>query len=574
MQRLRSLSMPVRAFGFRRGLGRSAAGFGAANALGLCLLLLAGGCTTGRSGNGDAHAGENAVKPGANSLRYCLTSEPTTLDPAAVEDGTTIDLLQQIFEGLVQWNEKNEIVPNLAEKWEMSQDGKTYTFHIRSGVKFHNGRILTAADFKYSFERACDPKLKSPTASNYLKDIVGVVERLDRKASEISGIRVLNDSTLEIALDAFKPYWLGNMTYPCAFAVCKEDVEKNGGRIDEKSAVGTGPFKLAEFSRGSRVVLAVHPEYHSGRPKLDFIVRPILSDAGTRRSKYEADEIDIVDVPPGYLDYVNRNPTLKAELKTWPRAAIWYLAMNSAAADSPYSKKAVRQAFAMAIDKDEIARVALKGIMPVARGILPPGVPGFHPDVRPLPYDAARARALLAQAGYPDGRNFPLLTLSFRKDMPQVADTATILARQIKNSLNIDVQLRPMEWGQFLTERSNKTMALSHLRWAADYLDPQNFLSTLLHTSVKNSEGKEDHPENGVGYNNPEFDALCDRADVERDPQKRVALYRKAEQIAIDDAPWVPLYFQKDPELVKPRVKNIRDSLFGHLPYTTTTVTR
>ena len=146
-----------------------------------------------------------------------------------------------------------------------------------------------------------------------------------------------------------------------------------------------------------------------------------------------------------------------------------------------------------------------------------------------------------------------------------------MIAEQLKQNLGIEVQPQPMPWGDFLKERTAKTMPLSHLRWGADYADPQNYLSLLLHTSKK-VNGKEDHEENGVGYSNPEFDALCDKADVEHDHAKRMAMYQQAEQIAINDAPWVPLYFQRDVELVKPRVKNIRDSLFGHLPYTTTTV--
>ena len=146
-----------------------------------------------------------------------------------------------------------------------------------------------------------------------------------------------------------------------------------------------------------------------------------------------------------------------------------------------------------------------------------------------------------------------------------------VIAEQLKQNLGIEVQPQPMPWGDFLKERTAKTMPLSHLRWGADYADPQNYLSLLLHTSKK-VNGKEDHEENGVGYSNPTFDALCDKADVEHNHAKRMTMYQQAEQVAVNDAPWVPLYFQRDVELVKPRVKNIRDSLFGHLPYTTTTV--
>jgi ABC-type transport system substrate-binding protein len=544
--------------------------------IGLLLLLfgLLPGCTTGRKvGENGGNGGAASPSAAANTLRYALTTEPTTLDPATVQDGTTIDLLQSIFEGLVAWDEHNQIVPNIAEKWDVTGGGTVYTFHLKHGVRFHNGREVQADDFKYSLERACNPETKSQTVSSYLNDIVGANDLINGKpgVKEISGVKVLDPYTLQITIDAPKSYWLGKLTYPTGYVVCKEAIAKSGGRVDETSAIGTGPFKLTEFRQGYQVTLAANPDYHNGRPKLDGIARPIIKDATTRLNKYEAGELDIVDVSPRDLDRINQDATLKNELKAFPRAETWYVGLNSAAPGSPFGNRDVRRAFAMAIDKNEIVRVAFKGEAEVANGIVPPGMGNYTSKVKPLPFDPAQARQLLAKAGYPGGKGFPALTLTFRQDQPQVADASQIIASQLKTNLGLDIQLRPMEWGQFLKERDNKTLPLAHLRWAADYLDPQNFLSVLLHTSRKVG-GKEDHPENGVGYSNPEFDRLCDQADVEQDPKKREALYQQAEQIAVDDAPWVPTYFPKALELIKPRVGNIRDSLFGHLPHITTTV--
>jgi oligopeptide transport system substrate-binding protein len=551
-------------------------------ALPLCGLAMAGltllltGCTTGKqSGNaGTTEAGASAIgsKATGNVLRYALISEPTTLDPAKVEDGTTIDLLQNVFEGLVKWDEKNNIVPSLCEKWDLSPDGATYTFHLRTGVKFQkNGREMTADDFKYSFERACDPKTASPVAANYLGDIKGATDRIQGKATDISGVKVVDPHTLEITLNGFKPYWLGNMTYPCTFVVCKEEIVKTNGEVNENSAIGTGPFVLSRYTKGGQVSLTANPDYYAGKPKLDGIERPIILDGGTRFSSYEAGELDIVDVSAGNLDHINSDPKLKDELKAFPRAATWYVALNQDSTDSPFKKKEVRQAFAHAIDPEAIVRVALKGQADIATGIVPPNLGDYTSTCKLLAYDPAQAKKLLAQAGYPDGKGFPKLPITYRDGMPQVGSTVVVIAEQLKQNLGIEVQPQPMPWGDFLKERTAKTMPLSHLRWGADYADPQNYLSLLLHTSKK-VNGKEDHEENGVGYSNPEFDARCDKADVEHDHAKRMALYQQAEQIAVNDAPWVPLYFQRDVELVKPRVKNIRDSLFGHLPYTTTTV--
>lgn len=544
------------------------------------LSLLAGCTVTSKpdpqSSNGSGSGGAGAlgkVETNANTLRYALTAEATTLDPAKVQDGTTIDLLQCIFEGLVKWDEKNRIIPGMAEKWEVSADGKTYTFHIRHGVKFHNGREMNAADFKYSLDRACNPATKSTTASTYLKDIVGAADFLANKpgVTEVTGVKVVDPYTLTITIDSPKPYWLNNMTYAIAYVVCKEEIQRTGGELSELSAAGTGPFKLAEFKSNYRVVLAANPDYYGGKPKLDYIERPVLIDANLRLNNYEADKLDIVDLSPGDLDRINSNPKLKPDLKAFARSATWYFALNQDAPRSPFGKRDVRRAFAMAIDKNEAIKVAMKGQADVANGIVSPGMDNYTPKINPIPYDPAQAKALLAKAGYPNGAGFPSLTLSYRQDMPWVQDTAQVVANQLKTNLGISVEMRRMEWTQFLNERKAKSMAFSHLRWSADYLDPQNFLSVLLHSS-KNVNGVEDHQENGVGYNNPEFDRLCDQADVELDVKKRMALYAQAEQIAIDDAPWVPIYYQRDLELVKPRVGHLRDSLLGHLPHTTTTV--
>ena len=547
---------------------------------GLILASTLTGCNTtgkktGATGASDAASSGEDRAPKANVFRYPLSSDPTTLDPGKLEDGTTIDLLQQVYEGLVKWDDKNQLVPNIAEKWDISPDGKTYTFHLKHGVKFHHGREVVAADFKYSMERACDPALNSPT-TGYLQDIVGVKARLADKANgvkDIIGIKAVDPYTLEITIDAFKPYWLGNMTYACSYVVCKEAIEKNGGKIDETNVVGTGPFMLepGAYKRNYQVKSVANPDYHGGKPILEAIVRPIIQDSGTRLSKYQADEIDMVEIAPSDLERVEKDEKLKAELKSMPRARIWYIAMNVVPANSPFKKLEVRQAFAMAIDKKEALKVGLHDQADLASGILPLGVPGANPNIRPLAFNPAKAKELLAKAGYPDGKGFPAITFSYRNDRQEVQDVSEIIRQQLKTNLGIEVQAHPMPWVDFLKQRHDKTLPFATSSWGADYLDPQNFLSTLLHTdNIVN--GKPTHEENGIGYSNAEFDSLCDKADVERDPVKRMAMYQQAEQIAINEAPWIPLYSQRDLNLIKPRVSGYRDSLFGILPHLYTTV--
>jgi oligopeptide transport system substrate-binding protein len=527
----------------------------AASALLLASTAFLSGCPGRGGGVGGA---------GKNILRYALQTPPTNLDPSRVEDGDTIDLLQQVFEGLVQWSEKNEVVPNIAEKWDLSPDGKVYTFHLRTDVKFHNGRKMTASDVEYSFTRSLLPDTKSTTAKSYMIDIVGAEAVLDGKAKKVEGIKVLDDKTIQITIDKSRPYFLGKLTYPTAYVVCKEAIEKNSNKFDETTMVGTGPFKLESYQSGSMVKLAAFADYHGGKPVLDGIERPVKADSFTRQTAYESGDLDYTDVQRADVGRVKDDPKLGPEMKEFKRANVWYLAMNQNAFE-PFKKKEVRQAFAYAINKDELIRLVYKGTAARATGIVPPGVPGYDSSYSGLPYDPKKAQALLAAAGYAGGRNFPKLTITYRQGYQYAADGVLAMRNDLKQNLGIEVDTQQMDWAKMLGDRNKGILPCYHIRWSADYLDPQDFLSLMLRTGAE---------ENKIGYSNKEFDALCDQADVEVDPAKRLDLYRKAEKIVVEDAPWVCLFYLPDVELHKPYVKGIRDSLMGHLPHITTSVAR
>jgi oligopeptide transport system substrate-binding protein len=497
-------------------------------------------------------------------LRYAINSPPTTTDPGRVEDGDTIDMLQQIFESVVKWNDKNQIEPNLAEKWDVSPDGKVYTFHLKDNVYFHEPfkRKVVASDFVYSMTRALDKATNSPTAMSYLNDIVGAKDLNEGRTRTLTGLKAVDDHTLQITLDAPRPYFLAKLTYPTAYVVCREAVEKAGSIWNEQAMVGTGPFKLRAYQAEYKVTLAANPDYHGQKPILEGIERPIVKDSNTRQTNYETNALDIVDVQRAELTRIQADPKLSKELKTFTRANIYYLALNQQVY-APFRDKRVRQAFAMAIDKDQLIKNVLHSTAIRADGIVPPGIPGHADGYIGIPFNPEKAKALLAQAGYPGGKGMPRLVISFRQGYQFLADAVQAIRDDLKRNLGVEVDVRQVEWTQFLTERRNGTMPCFHLRWAADYLDPQDFLSMMLRTGAE---------ENKVGYSNPRFDKLCDQADVEQNPTKRADLYHQAEMIAVDDAPWVCLYHLQDVELHKPYVRGIRDSLMGHLPQITTTV--
>ena len=532
------------------------------------VLALAGCNNTGTAGGTQTAQGNGGAS--GNVLRYPIETEPTTLDPALVQDGPTIDLLQNMYEGLVGWNEKNEVVPLIAKEMpKISADGKVYTFTIRDNAKFPGGDPITAEDVKYSITRSLDPKLASAVAMNYLDDIVGAKEVADGKATDLAGIKVVDPKTVQISLTSPRGYFLGKLTYPTAYVLSRKEVEK--GAATEQGAhsidttnvgtVGEGPFKLASYVRGSKITLAANTDYWAGKPKLDSIERPIILDVQTQRNLYDSGRLDYIGLQKGDFEKDRSNPALQDQIKKWKRAATWYVGINQLHY-APFKDKRVRQAFAYAIDKDAIVKSVLLGVPVKAEGILPDGIPGFNPAFKGIPYNPDKAKALLIEAGYPGGKGLPALQLSFRQKQSDIGHTAEVLQQQLA-TVGIPITLNGMEWGTFLSLNKVGKTDMVHMRWSADYLDPQDFLSLLLTTT-----GSENH----TGYSNPQVDALCKQADGESDQTKRLALYAQAEKLVVDDAPWVPLYYQADLELMRPNVKGIRDGLMGHLPHTTTSV--
>ncbi len=526
--------------------------------LGLAALLLtAAGC---------GHRHGAAEPPADNILRIPLVSDPTTFDPARVEDGTTIDVLQQAFEGLVQWTPQNTLAPALAEKWDISPDRRTYTFHLRPSVKFQDGSPVTAQDVYFSLRRALDPALKSTVALSYLGDIVGAKALNAGKTTQLAGVKVVDPQTVAITITTPKSYWIYTLTYPTGYVVSKAEA-KDGVELTDADVVkgaGTGPFKITAYQRASFVTLAANHAYWGGVPHLAGQKRPIIKDGGTRHDEYVAGDLDIVDEAKGDLDADRKDPQLKDQIKYWPRAQTFYLGMNEKTV-KPFADVRVRQALAYATDKERIRSVVMLGTVDVAQDILPEGIPGFDPQFKSYPYDPAKAKALLAAAGYPGGKGFPVIPISFRESYPDLNKTVGLIADMWQTNLGITVQAKQTEWVTLLNQEHGNTLDCYHIRWAADYLDPQDYYSILLHTN-----GGENH----TLYSNPKFDALCDRADVERDPETRRKLYRQAARIAADEAPLIPLYYQKDIELVKPYVKNLDDGLMGHLPYKNLTLAR
>ncbi len=524
-------------------------------------LFLVVGCIFAAS-CGKGNFSQRASQGKANTFVYPIVTNPTTLDPQIVQDGDTIDLIQNVYEGLVVWGEDNTPKPALAEKWDITNGGTTYIFHLVHGAKFHNGMEVTADDFKYAIERACNPKLASPTAEDYLSDIIGVDDRLNGKATEVKGVKAIDKYTLSIQIDKPRPYFLDKLTYPITYAVPKGVAPFDHEMKDLKEMIGAGPYKLANYQKDQIVVLDAFKDYHGGAPKIDHIERPVIVDATTRLNKFKSGEIDLVPLERRDVKALQADAQWKDQLHFFPRPAFWYIGLNQGQYP-PFKNRDVRRAVAMAINKHHIVQDLLDGINDEAESIVPPGVAGWPRKAAVIPYDPNGAQQLLAKAGYPGGKGLPPLTIFYRVDRPDIEIVASEVATELHQTLGITVTQQALEWRNYLDKNNHNLLPFFHMRWAADYLDPQDFLSLLLA-----SYG----PENHVNYKNDQYDALCRQGDIELDAEKRKQLYYQAEDIALQDAPYVPIYFQKDAELINPRVQGLRESLFGHLPHTTVTL--
>ena len=474
-----------------------------------------------------------------------LFVDPPTLDPHLTTDATSAQVIVEVFGGLVTIDKDLNVVPDLAETWNISQDGRVYTFRIHPDAIFHNGKPVTAEDVRWSLERATSPLTESPNVDQYLGDIVGVDEKLKGDSLEISGVRVINEKTIEITIDQSKSFFLAKLTYPTAFILDRSNVEGDPKNWFRKPN-GTGPFQMTEYRVGETLVLSRHDGYHLGPANLAE-VEMILS-GGTSMLMYENDEIHIAGVGLADIDRLSDpGHNLNAELVTAaPSFSVQYIGLN--VNEPPLDDVKVRQALNLAIDKKEIATIVLGDQVVPANGILPPGFPGFNESISGYQFDPERARQLLEESKYGnDLDNLPPITIttpgSFGANVS--LDMEVVLAMWEKN-LGITTEFQQTEFATFLKDLNKRRFQMFDIGWIADYPDPENFLDILFYSDSSN---------NHTNYSNPEVDTLLEKARVETDETRRFSIYSEAEQAILDDAPWIPLWYSGERYLlVKPNV--------------------
>jgi oligopeptide transport system substrate-binding protein len=466
------------------------------------------------------------------------STNPRDYDPATTHSVGD----KRVFSGLVSFDPQLHLVAELAETWEISPDDTVYTFHLRPNARFHDGRSVTAQDVIFSWERAANPATESDTVLTYLGDIVGVAEMHAGQAQHISGLKAIDNLTLQVTIDAPKPYFLMKLTYPTAFVLDRANVES--GSEWYRTPNGTGPYKLVAWDRFQKMVYEANPDFYLGEPAIMNIVVQLFSGEGIRL--YESGEIDITGVYSSDVPRVtDPSESLHADLHSGVDLCTSYLVFDVTA--PPFEDVKVRQAFTMAFDRQKYIDVVLNGVGLPAVGLYPPALPGFNLSFQGLPFDPARARQMLVESKYGSPSGLPPIVYTNAAIGNDAGPSVSAIVQMWEQNLGVEITVENLDPDHYYDLlNSGQHGQIFDGGWCADYPDPENFADVLFHSGAQQNLGN---------YSNPEVDAILDQARVEQDVNYRIQLYQQAEEIIVQEAPALFTYHGISYVLVKPYLK-------------------
>jgi len=478
-------------------------------------------------------------------LYYRLNTNPTTLDPALITDVMGGGIAAKIFNGLIRFNENLDIVPDVARSWGLSTDQKTYTFHLRRGVKFSTGREVTAHDFRYSFERVLTPKTKAPITW-VLDKIEGAGAFLAGKAKSVTGIRVIDDYTLELKLE--KPFgpFLSLLAMSTAYVIPKEDVERLGQDFGTHP-VGSGPYRLAEWKHGQNLTLAARDDYFEGKPRLKGISYRVIPEDLTAVMEFETGGFDVFLIPSAEYRRYTTDPNRKGLVFGKPGLNSYYLGLNCTR--PPFSDPRVRKAVNLAIDRKRILDTVFEKRGVLATGPVPAALWKYHEGPRGgvgYAYEPENAKSLIREAGAAGAT----VKIYISAD-PEVIDIAEVIQNYLSHA-GLRPEITQLDWSALKQKVNEGEPDAFWLSWWADYPDPENFLYPLFHSASVGPGG------NRTRCIDPELDRLIEAAQRTVDGKKRYHLYRQAEDRIIKNAPWVFMWHRADYYVTQPWVKDFR----------------
>jgi|GEM_PF-594374 len=510
-------------------------------------------------------AGEPVIgggRPTAHVLRYNQSSEPDTIDPQQLSFIGEVGIGQLVFEGLMGLNEKLEAVPAAAEKMEVSADGLKYTLKVREGLKYSDGKPLTAKNFEYAWKRLFDPRVFNRQYSSIAYDIVGA-EELDatdsldeaaiREGMSKLGVKATDDRHIEFTLKNKAVYFPYVLTLWTGWPSRQDLVEAGGENWTTHRTgryyIGNGPYVLKEYNPPENMRFEANPNYRLGAPKVKELRARFINDPAVAFQAYKKGELDVIALAADSYQTVKDDPALSKELAQVAGNCSFYIGFNLQ--KPPFDNVKVRQAFAQAFNRQNYVDTVLKGVGQPAHSFIPPNHPGHAPDIKMYEFNAEAARKTLAEAGFPNGAGLPEIKLTYSAT-PRNKSRFEWMQNQVRTNLGINLPLDPVEPRTYtaLVKDPKTTPQAFFLGWCQDYPDPQNWLTTVFHSTSTVTH---------VGWKNEEFDRLTKQADAEPDQAKRMQTYHQAHEILVREAPAVFIYWDTANFLIKPYVQGMRE---------------
>lgn len=526
------------------------------------VILLFGGC------------GKDGSQRADNTFYYNEPEDLNTLDPVRISARAPWWVGGQIYVGLVGLDSSMQPVPLLAKSWSTSPDGKVWTFILRNDVRFADnacfpggkGRTVTAEDVRYSFERICNPATASTGFWVFRGKVAGAEEFYKNPTGHVSGFRVVNDTTLEIELIEPSPIFLSLVSMPYCYVVPREGVEKYGKDFF-RNPVGAGPFKLAEWVTGQRLLLVRNENYFerdaSGKtlPYLDSVVVTFIKDKKSEFGEFESGRLDMVASIDATLlgkvfsaDGTTLTPEFsKYRLYRTPSMSVEYYGMmmdttTAGGSASPLARnRHLRRALNYAIDRDAIVRYVMRGqAIPASHGPIPPGIPGYS-GVEGYRFDQDMARRLLDSAGYPNGKGLSELVLQI-SESERISAVAQVVQEQL-NAVGVKVRITQVSPAQNRAMAADGKLPFWRANWMADYPDAENFIA-LFYSKYAAPSGS-----NTTRYSNARIDSLYLAALAPGlTTEQRSAIYGAAERIILEEAPWILIYHSTIQRLTQPSI--------------------
>jgi peptide/nickel transport system substrate-binding protein/oligopeptide transport system substrate-binding protein len=546
----------------------------------LCCLIavLLAGC-----GSTTANNAKQTKAPAAQQIyRYGdVSTDISTFDPGQATDQPSIEAITMVFTGLVQQNDSLQVQPQLAQSYEVTSDGLTYTFHLRPDLKFSDGTPLTANDVAYSIDRALSPTISSlnGVTQTYLGLIKDSAARISGKQSSLIGdsIKVVDNSTIQLIVSNKTAYFVQALTYPTAYVVEKSVIDKWGLKWtdhlgDNGGQGGDGPFKVQSYNHSTGIVFVPNTSYYGPQPQLQRVDFTFYKTVETAFQAYQAGQVDFVKtVPPEQMSIAKALP--HSQYTQSSQLTIDYIAMNYLY--KPFNNVHIRQAFALAVNKDIISTAIYHGTRTPTCHVIPQGMGGYNanlqcPDGATTKGDPAKARALFAQGLQEEGltaATLPTIKIAYQSNSPAMENEITTIRQEWQQVLGVTVSAQATDFVQLLKDESNTYCTQSALSkcqnqglqmwaaaWGADYPDPQDWTSLQFGKGAPNNQWNYGQNLSRDASAQQQLQGQMSQADTESNQASRMSLYNTIEQQLVNDVAWLPIDQRNTSAVLKPYV--------------------